>query len=121
MPKLAIDQVPAYRLHKQSGHAIVTLDGRDFLLGPHGSDESRRLYSRRVAEWLANGRQLAEPASLPGSANVVFGISSRRSGHDCQHWTKHGRRVCLASAFGRAVSEASAYGKSMSCAGRVLY
>jgi integrase len=67
MPKLAIDQVPSYRLHKQSGQAIVTLNGRDFLLGPHGSDESRNAYSRRIAEWLANGRQLVEPASLPGA------------------------------------------------------
>ena len=30
MPKLASNRVPSYRLHKQSGQAIVTLDGRDF-------------------------------------------------------------------------------------------
>ena len=33
MPKLKENQVPSYRLHKQSAQAIVTLNGRDFLLG----------------------------------------------------------------------------------------
>jgi hypothetical protein len=38
--------VPSYRLHKQSGQAVVTLtDGiggrHDVLLGPHGTPESR--------------------------------------------------------------------------------
>jgi hypothetical protein len=37
MPKLSPNQVPAYRLHKESDQAIVTLGGRDFLLGAHGS------------------------------------------------------------------------------------
>jgi hypothetical protein len=56
MPKLAPNQVPSYRLHKQSGQAIVTLGDRDFLLGKHGSPESRAAYSRLTAEWQANGR-----------------------------------------------------------------
>ncbi|HZN66330.1 MAG TPA: hypothetical protein VFB66_13660 [Tepidisphaeraceae bacterium] len=58
MPKLALDQVPSYRLHRQSGQAVVTLSGRDILLGKHGSRESRDKYNRFAAEWLANGRQL---------------------------------------------------------------
>ncbi len=33
MPKLKENQLPSYRLHKQSGQAIVTLSGRDHLLG----------------------------------------------------------------------------------------
>ena len=31
MPNLKEGQLPKYRLHKQSGQAIVTLNGRDFL------------------------------------------------------------------------------------------
>jgi integrase len=57
MPKLKDNQVPAYRLHKQSGQAIVTLSGRDHLLGPHGSKVSREKYDRLIAEWLSNGRR----------------------------------------------------------------
>jgi hypothetical protein len=33
MPKLKENQVSSYRLYKQSGQAIVTLNGRDVLLG----------------------------------------------------------------------------------------
>jgi hypothetical protein len=58
MPKLSNSQVPSYRHHKQSGQAIVTLSGRDILLGKHGTRESRDAYNRLTAEWLAGGRQL---------------------------------------------------------------
>jgi integrase len=64
--------IPSYRLHKQSGQAIVTLaDGsgnrRDVLLGPYGSAESRAEYARVLAEWESNGRRLprAAGAALP--------------------------------------------------------
>jgi integrase len=58
MPKLSPDTVPSYRLHRQSGQAIVTLNGRDILLGTHNSAASRAEYNRRISEWLANNRQL---------------------------------------------------------------
>ena len=58
MPKLNPNSVPAYRLHKQSGQAIVTLSGKDVLLGAHGTAASRKEYDRRIAEWVAAGRQL---------------------------------------------------------------
>jgi integrase len=56
--------VPSYRLHKQSGQAVVTLpDGlgkrRDVLLGEYGTPKSRREYTRVLAEWEANGRRSA--------------------------------------------------------------
>lgn len=49
---------PKYRKHKASGQAIVSIDGKDFYLGPHGTHASRIEYDRRIGEWLANGRQL---------------------------------------------------------------
>lgn len=58
MPKLTDNRNPAYLLHKQSGQAIVTLNGRDILLGRHGTAASRAEYDRRIAEWIANGRQM---------------------------------------------------------------
>jgi hypothetical protein len=39
----------SYRLHKYLGQAIVTLNARDFLLGPHGSRASKSKYNRLVA------------------------------------------------------------------------
>ncbi|WP_165076085.1 tyrosine-type recombinase/integrase [Paludisphaera rhizosphaerae] len=52
-------RTPSYRLHKASGQAVVTLDGRDIYLGVHNSQSSRTEYDRVIAEWLANGRRLA--------------------------------------------------------------
>ena len=47
------------------GQAIVTLDGRDFYLGPHGTQTSKREYDRLVGEWQANGRRLpVEPGTV---------------------------------------------------------
>jgi integrase len=47
---------PTYRLHKAYHLAVVTIDGRDFYLGRHGTSESRAEYDRLVAEWLLCGR-----------------------------------------------------------------
>ena len=57
MPKL-ISKPPKYRKHKPSGQAVVTLDGHDFYLGPHGSKASHLEYDRLIGEWLENGRRL---------------------------------------------------------------
>lgn len=61
-------RIPSYRLHKQSGQAVVTLpDGmggrHDVLLGKYDTEESRQEYNRVLAEWVAAGRRL--PASKP--------------------------------------------------------
>ena len=55
MPKLT-NARPKYRKHRPSGQAVVTLDGRDHYLGPHGSEASLAAYDRLTGEWLANGR-----------------------------------------------------------------
>ena len=57
MPRFPPDALPKYGKHKQSGQARVVLNGRPYLLGPHGSKASRREYDRLVGEWIANGRQ----------------------------------------------------------------
>lgn len=51
-------RVPSYRHHKPSGQAVVTLDGRDFYLGPWNSKASRSEYERLTGEWSANGRRI---------------------------------------------------------------
>jgi integrase len=50
-------KVPAYRLHKPTGQAVVRLDGRDFYLGKHDTEASQERYRRLGAEWLTSGRQ----------------------------------------------------------------
>jgi integrase len=56
MPRL-INVVPKYRRHRNSGQAVVTLNGRDFYLGKYGTPASRTEYDRLTGEWLAAGRR----------------------------------------------------------------
>jgi integrase len=62
-------RVPGYRRHS-SGQARVTLDGKDHLLGPYGSDESRAEYRRLVAEWLERRGAFAPQAGGPAPLSV---------------------------------------------------
>ena len=70
MPKLPAGRTPSYRLHRASGQAVVTLDGRDHYLGPHGTAASRAEYDWLVALWLANGRTLVRPGAPPPGLTV---------------------------------------------------
>ena len=63
--------IPTYRLHRPSGRAVVTMNGRELYLGAHGSAESRAAYDRVVAEWLAAGR-VAAPAILAAVPAVTI-------------------------------------------------
>ena len=54
MPKLTKSH-PKYRKHS-SGNARVTINGRDYLLGPWQSKTSIREYDRIIAEYLTSGR-----------------------------------------------------------------
>ncbi len=54
----ALSRIPAYRLHRPSGQAVVTLCGQDRYLGPWKSQASRLAYDRAISEWIANGRHL---------------------------------------------------------------
>ena len=54
MPRLT-SILPKYRKHS-SGQARVTINGRDYLLGPHGTRASKLEYDRVITEYLASGR-----------------------------------------------------------------
>jgi hypothetical protein len=60
--------VPTYRLHRQSGQAIVTLNDsvtgqrKDYLLGKHDTKASKEEYERIVLAWQVRGRRLPQPA-----------------------------------------------------------
>lgn len=55
MPKLTT-AVPKYRKHRASRQALVTINGKDHYLGPHGTKASRLEYDRLINQWLVTGR-----------------------------------------------------------------
>ncbi len=65
-------RTPKYRLHRPSGQAVVTINGRDFYLGPHGKPESRAEYERLVGEWMAAGRRLPTVEAADLSVNELL-------------------------------------------------
>jgi integrase len=65
-------RVPGYRRHS-SGQARVTIQGKDHLLGPYGSVESKEAYRRLIAEWLdAQGRPAPKAEAEPLTVNDLI-------------------------------------------------
>jgi integrase len=56
MPRSNSAYVPKYRKHRASGQAIVTINSRDYYLGPFGTKASQLEHDRIITEWLASGR-----------------------------------------------------------------
>ena len=79
MSRTAGASTPRYRHHKPSGQAVVTIDGRDFYLGTHGTKQSREDYDRLIGEWLANGRRLARTAGCDLTINEWHLSKDRRA------------------------------------------
>lgn len=66
-------RIPAYRLHKPSGQAVVRIDNRDHYLGKHDSKASREKYHRLVAEWLVdltNSQVSQAPVARPSNLTI---------------------------------------------------
>ena len=57
MARVPVGYTPTLRLHRQSGKAIVTLSGKDHLLGAFGSIDASVKYHELVSRWIAGGRK----------------------------------------------------------------
>jgi integrase len=80
-------RIPAYRLHRPSGQAVVTLNGHDHYLGKHGTTESHAEYERLIARWLADGRRPIRDAAGPSVNEVILAFW----GHAREYYRKNGR------------------------------
>jgi integrase len=87
MPRLS-QSVPKYRKHRASGQAVVTLNGRDHYLGPHGTKASRLEYDRLIGEWLANGRNSPR---APAQALCVVELIARYWKFASSYYCQNGR------------------------------
>jgi integrase len=54
----AAKKPPKYCRHKASGQAVVSINGKDYYLGPYGTKASKLEYDRLIGEWLSNSRQM---------------------------------------------------------------
>ncbi|QDV63054.1 site-specific integrase [Crateriforma conspicua] len=86
MPKLT-SAVPKYRKHRASGQAVVTINGRDHYLGPHGSKTSVAEYDRIVGEYLVRGRL----PQVDTHAITVTEVIARFWQHARKHYVKDGK------------------------------
>ncbi len=71
--------VPSYLLHKPTGQARVRVDGRDYYLGPYGSEESRIKFGEIVAK-IGSG-QSADPFVAKSPATL-----QAESSHNANLW-----------------------------------
>jgi integrase len=99
MPRPKV-HVPAYLLHKATGQARVRIDGRDFYLGPYGSEESRRKYGELVARHAAGRTFDPLPQSAPddpGPSVAEIALVFHR--HAVGHYRKRGRPTSELGAY----------------------
>ncbi len=107
--------LPSYLLHSSSGQARVRIDGRDHLLGPFGSDESRIKYAALVAQ-VAGGLSVDplggggsnrgilprnESESDPGPSVAELLLAFKR--HADAYYTKNGKPTAEVDCFNSAM------------------
>lgn len=88
MPRLS-KALPKYRKHRASGKAVVTLDGKDFYLGPHGTKASKLEYDRLIGEWLTNGRRL--PVEAKESSITIVQLCAEYWRFSKTYYVKNGK------------------------------
>ncbi len=64
-------RLPSYRRHS-SGQARVTINGKDYMLGEHGSPESHEAYARLIAEFKATGKSPSFGKQVVKLENVLY-------------------------------------------------
>jgi integrase len=100
--------VPSYRLHRQSGQAVVTLrdpltdQRKDVLLGAYNTPDSRSEYARVIAEWEATGRTLAAGA---GESDITVNelLLAYWQRHVVSYYVKNGKPTTQQHRFKQAL------------------
>ena len=102
--------LPSYLLHKMSGQARVRINGRDHLLGPFGSEESRVKYGKLISQ--AAGGLSVDPLAKNHNtadsglsvAELLLAFKRHADGYYCKDGKKTAEVDCFKSAM-RAVRE----------------
>ena len=108
MPRLK-NRVPSYRLHKGTGQAVVTLNGRDVYLGIYDSVKSREAYQAAVNEWLTSQRQRLSTAPRDTDTAPADGLTINEIFLDYwvfvqEHYRKYGKPTSEVASIKRALT-----------------
>jgi hypothetical protein len=95
--------VPSYLLHKQSGQARCRVAGKDYLLGPYGSDESRVKFGEIVSGQFVDPFVTKSPATSQAESSLTVNeLVLAYMRHAEKHYVKNGQATseihCLKSA-----------------------
>lgn len=96
MPRLT-QVVPKYRKHRATGQAVVTLAGQDRYLGKYGTNSSRMLYDRLIAEYLASNHNPTPHVEEVGV--TVVEVLAAFWKHAKGYYTKNGKPTTEQKAF----------------------
>ena len=88
--------VPKYRLHKTSGKAVVSINGKDFYLGKHGTTASHQRYKELIADkWYPPGSdpkpaisKLSDEVSVTKLAIEYAKYVKRKHGDNSNEWNQ---------------------------------
>lgn len=72
MPRL-VHRPPAYRRHKSTNQAVVSLFGDKIYLGPYGSPRSHKRYAEELKKWHKRRHQESTPKTEEGLPPVAVG------------------------------------------------
>jgi integrase len=82
--------IPSYRLHKATGQAVVTIDGKDRYLGKHGTPESRLRYERIITQRMQSGTVSASDFAS-GDGITVAELCLQYLRHATAYYVKDGK------------------------------
>jgi hypothetical protein len=108
----ASPRIPSYRLHKPSGQAVVTIDGRDIYLGKFNSAASRTEYNRLIGEWLANAGTLPQGHDLT-VVELAAAFTRHAKSYYCDLDGKQTHEVATFHAVVRRLCKL--YGRTLAC------
>ena len=95
--------LPSYLLHRQSGQARTRINGREYLLGHYGSEESRIKYGKLISQ--VAGGLCVDP--LGKSHNADSGLSVAElllafKRHADTYYSKAGKKTAEVDCFNSA-------------------
>jgi hypothetical protein len=95
--------IPSYRLHKARNCAVVTLNGKNFYLGPYGSPESKKKYARMIAEWQSSYHPSDSGAVVQQRSTTINDLLLAFWQHAKQRYVKDGQPTSEIRSFRTAL------------------